>query len=132
MTDFRLDDRLAADTVFVRDWPLSRLLVMNDVRFPWLILVPRRVGVSEFFDLEPGDRVILCEEIATAGARFKALTRCAKINIGALGNVVPQLHIHVVARNPGDALGPAWGSGTAVPYPPAELADFVARIVNAF
>ena len=103
MTDFELHPRLAADTVFVADWTLCRVLLMNDARYPWLILVPRRVSATEIFDLGPEDREMLMAEIALAGERLKHFSHAAKINVGALGNLVPQLHIHVVARNPGDA-----------------------------
>ena len=130
--DFHLDPRLAADTEFVADWPLSRVLLMNDARFPWLILVPRRANLTEIFDLDAASRATLAEETAWAGERLKILCACAKINIGALGNMVPQLHVHVVARNPGDAAwpGPVWGSGKAVPYAPAAKAEFLERVVN--
>lgn len=118
MVDFILHPRLAADAVFVADWSLSRVLLMNDARYPWLILVPRREGATEIFDLRAEVRATLIEEVARASAGLKALTAAAKINIGALGNLVPQLHIHVVARNPGDAAwpGPVWGHGASVSY----------------
>jgi diadenosine tetraphosphate (Ap4A) HIT family hydrolase len=134
MTDFALDQRLAADTVVVTELPLSRVLVMNDARYPWLILVPRRPGAVELFDLEPADRVILCEEVALAGSGLKKLTGCAKINIAALGNVVPQLHVHVVARNQRDPAwpGPVWGHGARVPYAQKALAEFLRQLVNTF
>ena len=130
--EFQLDKRLQADTVLIADWPLSRVLLMNDARYPWLILVPRRAGASELFDLAPDDRRILGEEIARAGERLKAITGCAKINTGALGNIVAQLHVHIVARRPGDAAwpGPVWGSGPAIPYEPGEMAAFLTRLVN--
>ncbi|MDE2110617.1 MAG: HIT family protein [Alphaproteobacteria bacterium] len=133
-TDFQLHDRLATDTVFAADWPLSRVLLMNDARFPWLVLVPKRVGAGEIFDLDPADRAALHEEICRAGAGLKSLTGCAKINIGILGNIVPQFHVHVVARNPGDEAwpGPVWGSGHAVPYVPGTLAALLLRVVNDF
>src|SRR5215472_4518184 len=126
MTEFSLDKRLSAVCVHAIDLPLSRVLVMDDSRYPWLVLVPRRPNVTEMFDLNPSDRVMLCEEYSTAGARLKALTGCHKINIANLGNNVPQLHIHVIARNPGDAAwpGPVWGKGDAVPYEPNALEEF--------
>jgi diadenosine tetraphosphate (Ap4A) HIT family hydrolase len=118
LTGFALHERLSADTVFVCDWSLSRVLLMNDARYPWLILVPRRTDATELFDLSPSDRAVLMEETARASERLKVLTGAAKINVGALGNLVPQLHVHVVGRNPGDAAwpGPVWGKGTATPY----------------
>lgn len=103
------------------DWPLSRVLLMNDARYPWLILVPRREGLTELHDLDAQARGVLIEEIARAGHALKSLAGAAKINTGALGNLVPQLHIHVVARKPGDAAwpGPVWGQGAVAPYEPA-------------
>ncbi len=118
MNGFVLHERLDSDSIFVADWSLSRVLLMNDVRYPWLILVPRRDGATEIFDLNAEERAILVEEVARASKSLKKLTACAKINVGALGNLVPQLHIHVVARSPGDTAwpGPVWGSGPSVPY----------------
>jgi diadenosine tetraphosphate (Ap4A) HIT family hydrolase len=118
MNDFVLHDRLRADTILVTDWALSRVLLMNDARYGWLILVPRRAALTEIFDLAADERALLTEEIARASRLLKSLTGAAKINVGALGNLVPQLHVHVVARNPGDAAwpGPVWGHGTAEPY----------------
>ncbi|HWA02576.1 MAG TPA: HIT family protein [Rhizomicrobium sp.] len=118
MTEFALHPRLAADTVPVADWTLSRVLLMNDARYPWLVLVPRRPGAVELFDLDARDRTLLIEEIARAGERLRCLDGVAKINVGALGNIVRQLHIHVVGRNAADASwpGPVWGSGEAVTY----------------
>ncbi|MBI1329400.1 MAG: HIT domain-containing protein [Alphaproteobacteria bacterium] len=122
---FALHSRLEADTAFIADWALSRVLLMNDARYPWVILVPRRAGLSELHDLSHAERLVLTEEIARASGKLKALTGCAKINVGALGNMVPQLHVHVIARNPGDAAwpGPVWGNGTAEPYAPQSLTN---------
>jgi diadenosine tetraphosphate (Ap4A) HIT family hydrolase len=118
MANFVLHEKLAADTTPVADWLLSRVLLMNDARYPWLILVPQRADIVEMYQLSRTDRAALMEEIVRASEILKSLTRCAKINIGALGNMVPQLHIHVIARNPGDVAwpGPVWGNGTAVAY----------------
>jgi diadenosine tetraphosphate (Ap4A) HIT family hydrolase len=134
MSEFFLDKRLAAIGVHALDLPLSRVLVMDDARFPWLILVPRRPHLVELFDLDPAERPLLMEEIAMAGSQLKALTKCHKTNIANLGNAVPQLHIHVIARNPGDAAwpGPVWGKGEAVPYEPQALEEFVRNVVNMF
>jgi diadenosine tetraphosphate (Ap4A) HIT family hydrolase len=133
VTGFSLHPRLSADTVLVADWALSRVLAMNDARYPWLILVPRRDVVTEIFDLDRSDRLSLIEEVARASEGLRKLTRAAKINVGALGNLVPQLHVHVVARNPGDAAwpGPVWGHGTARPYGSRARDEFVNQLVNA-
>ncbi|MBV9990083.1 MAG: HIT family protein [Alphaproteobacteria bacterium] len=131
MSGFILHPRLDADTAFVVDWPLCRVLAMRDARYPWAVLVPRREAV-EVFDLDEKDRAVLVEEVARAAQGLKRLSDASKINIGALGNLVPQLHVHVVARNPGDAAwpGPVWGQGTAVAHAPGALEDFVRRLVN--
>jgi diadenosine tetraphosphate (Ap4A) HIT family hydrolase len=130
MSGFVLHPRLAADTAFIADWPLSRVLLMNDARFPWLILVPRRVDATELHDLDPQDRNELIGEISRASATLKAATAAAKINVGALGNLVPQLHVHVVARNPGDSAwpGPVWGHGVPIPYDLPGRADLLATL----
>jgi diadenosine tetraphosphate (Ap4A) HIT family hydrolase len=134
MSEFCLDKRLVAVTVHALDLPLSRVLVMDDARYPWLVVVPRRPQVVEIFDLNPADRVMLSEELAMAGSQLKELTKCHKVNIANLGNGVPQLHIHVIARNLGDAAwpGPVWGKGEAVPYDPKALEEFVRNVVNMF
>lgn len=121
---FMLHPRLAADTALVTDWPLCRVLLMKDARYPWLVLVPMREGLVEVIDLPPHERAMLMEEIARAGRAVLGLMPGAKLNIGALGNLVPQLHLHVLGRRAGDAAwpGPAWGKGAAEPYDVAALA----------
>lgn len=133
MSAFRLHPRLEADTVFVADLPLCRVLAMNDARYPWLVLVPRRDGAVELYDLSVSDRAFLIEETAHAAAALKRISGAEKINIGALGNLVPQLHIHIVARQLGDAAwpGPVWGQGRAVPYAHAVLKGFVKAVGTA-
>jgi diadenosine tetraphosphate (Ap4A) HIT family hydrolase len=115
---FELHPRLAADTAFIADWPLSRVLLMNDSRFPWLILVPRRAGIIEWFELDDSARPMLMGEVARASERLKAWAGADKINIGIIGNVVAQLHIHVIARNKDDSAWPGtvWGAGQPIPY----------------
>jgi len=115
---FELHPRLAADTTLVLRWSLSCVLLMNDRRWPWLILVPEQPDLSELHDLSPADRTTLMEEIAHASAALKQTTQAEKINVGALGNLVPQLHVHVVARRCDDPAwpGPIWGVGKPEPY----------------
>ena len=115
---FALDPRLAADTSLIGDLPLSRALLMNDARYPWTILVPRRAGLVEITELSPDERAQLMEETAFAAEAISALPEVEKINVGALGNIVRQLHVHVLGRRIGDAAwpGPAWGKGAAEPY----------------
>lgn len=123
MTDFALDPRLAADSVFIADGPLSQVRLMDDTRFPWLVLVPRVNGVSEWLELEGGQQRLLLAEINQAGQLIRAQPGVQKLNIGALGNIVRQLHIHLVGRHDGDAAwpGPVWGSGSAVRHEPTAL-----------
>ena len=128
MTTFTLNPRLEADTHFAADWPLCRVLVMNDARYPWLVLVPRRDGVIEVTQLGPVDRAQLIEEITRAGHFLQTRPEVTKLNIGALGNKVPQLHVHVVGRDQGDPAwpGPVWGHSPAIPYD----ADALARMLE--
>lgn len=130
---FRLDPQLERDTASLAAWPLSRVLLMRDARYPWLILVPARDGLVELHDLDGPDRALLIEEIARASRALAALTAPDKINVGALGNIVRQLHIHVVARRAGDPAwpGPVWGHGAAVPYGETALAEIRDRLVAA-
>ena len=124
---FALDERLAADASIVGDMTLTRVLLMNDARWPWLILTPRRDGVVELTDLDAADRTQLIEEAASAAGFLKAHTGAHKINIGTLGNVVRQFHLHVVARTVGDPgwPGPVWGFGAAVPRDKVETRTLV-------
>lgn len=113
-----LDPALQRDTVFVCAMPRCDVLLMDDSRFPWLVLVPRLPGLVELFDLERSDLAAVMGEAAMAGRTLKSVTGAAKINIGALGNIVRQLHIHVVARRETDPAwpGPVWGFGERQPY----------------
>jgi diadenosine tetraphosphate (Ap4A) HIT family hydrolase len=127
---FSLHPTLARDTVEVARLGLCRVLLMQDRRFPWLILVPEREDVREIYELPPADRAALIEEIAQASEALTRLFQPDKLNVGALGNVVPQLHVHVIARFAGDPAwpGPVWGSGAALPYPESELAEIRDRL----
>ena len=122
---FELDPRLAADTLPLGDLPLCRVLLMNDARYAWLILVPRLAGCTELDQLERPQRAQLMDEIAMASAVLRADPDVHKLNVGALGNVVRQLHVHVLARHPGDPAwpDPVWGHGRAEPYPPDQVAS---------
>jgi diadenosine tetraphosphate (Ap4A) HIT family hydrolase len=130
MERFELHGRLAADTLLVVDLALSRVLLMKDARYPWLILVPRRAGLTELHDLAHAEGLVLMEEVRRVSATLKSLTGAAKINVGALGNLVPQLHIHVIARKPGDAAwpGPVWGVGEAAAYAPGVAEALIDRL----
>ena len=124
MTDFVLDPRLAADTAFIADGPLSQVRLMDDTRFPWLVLVPRVNGVSEWLELDGGQQRLLLAEINQAGQLIRAQPGVEKLNIGALGTIVRQLHVHLIGRHEGDPAwpGPVWGHGAAVRHAPAALA----------
>ncbi|MDY0022488.1 HIT domain-containing protein [Arenimonas caeni] len=115
---FSLDPRLAGDSVLVADGPLSQLRLMDDARFPWLVLVPRVPGAEEWIDLSGDQQRLLLAEVNLAGRLLRGLGPVHKLNIGALGNIVRQLHVHVLARQEGDAAwpGPAWGAGQRQPY----------------
>jgi diadenosine tetraphosphate (Ap4A) HIT family hydrolase len=130
MTDFALDERLAADTAEILCWPLSLVLLMNARQWPWLILVPRRQGLREIHDLASADRVQLVEEIARAGRCLDRLFKPTKINVGALGNLVPQLHVHVVARSADDPVWPrpVWGAMAPEPCSPDMLQARIAQL----
>ena len=135
MTDaFALDPRLAADTPPVGDLALCSVLLMDDARFPWLILVPRRPGLSELTDLTPEDAALAFEEVRIAVKVVQALARPDKVNVAALGNVVPQLHLHVVARFRSDPAwpGPVWGVGERKPYPAHARAALLERAAALF
>ena len=132
-SSFVLDPKLAADSVSIANLALSDLRLMNDARFPWLLLVPRRAGAVEIIDLAKADRAALFEEITAASAALRTATGCDKLNVAALGNQVRQLHVHVVARFAGDAAwpGPVWGSGTAVAYDGAARDRLIATVKGA-
>lgn len=134
MTAFSLDPVLAGDTHPVTELGLCRVLLMNDARFAWLILVPQRAGVSEVFELTPLDQTMLTFETVTVSEQLKAFTGCDKINVAALGNQVSQLHVHVIARRKDDAAwpNPVWGSGPAVPYTSEAAQDFIAKFAAHF
>jgi diadenosine tetraphosphate (Ap4A) HIT family hydrolase len=116
--DFILDPRLQADTHPIASLDLCDVLLMNDARFAWLILVPRRAGLVELLDLPDDEQWTLWREIQRVAEALRETVACDKLNIGALGNIVRQLHVHIVARTEGDAAwpGPVWGSGSALPY----------------
>ena len=129
-TTWSLHPQLAQDTVPVGDLPLSRVLLANDANYPWLILVPRRPGLTEIIDLEENEQVQLLGEIAKTARTLKSSTACEKLNIAAIGNVVAQLHVHVVARRNGDPAWPkpVWGAVPPIAYTPAIRAGLIAAL----
>ena len=115
---FTLHERLAADTVAVGSLPLCELLLMNDARFPWCILVPRRAGMRDIIDLAPTDADQLFRESLAVQRALRDAFAPDKLNVAAIGNLVPQLHLHHIARYTGDSEWPApvWGRGTPLAY----------------
>ncbi len=130
MPDFILHPRIETDSLAVADLPLSAVRLMRDANYPWLLLVPRRAGLTEIVDLDAGERGQLMAEIGLASEALRAEVDCEKLNVAAIGNMVRQLHVHVVARSNGDAAWPkpVWGAVPAKPYPPGEAEALAARI----
>lgn len=122
---FQLHDRLQADTVQIGSTDLCEVLLMNDSAWPWVVLVPRREGIREIYELPDADQVQLLKESSTLGQGLMALFGGDKLNIGALGNMVPQLHLHHIVRFEGDPAWPApvWGKQAPVPYRADQLAQ---------
>jgi diadenosine tetraphosphate (Ap4A) HIT family hydrolase len=125
---FELHERLVRATAELGDAPLCRILLLNDRRFPWLLLVPRRERTEEIVDLAKADRIQLIEEIAQASGVLRALYRPYRLNVADIGNKAPQLHVHIVARYQDDALWPAvvWSN----PYERYDDAGLAARVAE--
>ena len=120
---FTLHPRLAQDTMVIGEMPLCRLLLMNDAQYPWFILVPRRAGIREIYELHETDQAQLWRESGELSRAAMRAFEGYKLNVAALGNVVPQLHLHHIVRYPGDPAWPApvWGRLTPKPYEPELL-----------
>lgn len=133
MTEFALDPRLQADSVFIADGPLSQVRLMDDARFPWLLLVPRVAGATEWIDLDGNRQRLLLAEINQISKLLRDEPGVQKLNIGALGNIVRQLHVHVIARSEGDPgwPGPVWGHGMREPYQKSDIRRFAQTIKAA-
>ena len=127
---FALDKRLGNSSVIVADWPLCTVLLKNDRRFPWLILVPKRADIREMHALEESDRQQVLKEICAASVAMEKVYKPEKMNVAALGNMVPQLHIHVIARFTDDAAwpNPIWGVGQEEPYSAEELEQTLSKL----
>lgn len=117
MTDFTLDERLFADSLPLCQTDMSLLRVSRDARFPWLILIPQRDDLADLVDLSPDDEARVMADVRAASLALREATKCDKLNVASLGNMVRQLHVHIVARFEGDAAwpGPIWGVGEAEP-----------------
>ena len=130
---FEIDSAFLGSSHAVGELALSHVRLQADARFPWIVLIPRVANARELEDLAEGERDVLMEEILRAGDAARAVSlalgrRVEKLNVGQLGNVTPQLHVHVVGRRADDAAwpGPVWGHGAASPYPAQQLADGLA------
>ena len=133
MKSFILDERLERDSELVTVLGLCQLRLSKDSRWPWLVLVPQRGGITEIFELTPLDQALLTFECNTVAAALKKVTGAKKINVGALGNIVSQLHVHVIARSENDANwpGPVWGHGVAESYQEDARQEFLKMLIEA-
>jgi diadenosine tetraphosphate (Ap4A) HIT family hydrolase len=131
MEKFSLNSRLKADTIKIAEFELSELLLMNDKNYPWFILVPRRDDISEVFQLNDQDQTQLYREISYLSEILKNFYQADKVNIGALGNMVPQLHIHVIMRFKNDIAWPkpVWGLFEAINYSDDEITQ-ISKDIN--
>ena len=125
-----LHAQLKNDTIDIGDLPLSRVLVIKDANYPWLLLVPRREGAVEIIDLDEVEQAQLMTEVSRVARALKDITKCDKLNIAALGNVVPQLHVHIIARRKADAAWPrpVWGLVPPLAHDAAEVQNFISAI----
>ncbi|MGV9008187.1 HIT domain-containing protein [Brevundimonas sp.] len=133
--EFRADPAFDVGSVAVADWLLCQVRLQDDARFPWLVLLPRRAGLTELDQLEPSDLALLMAEVLRAGDAVRELGRLVerpveKLNVAALGNVTAQLHVHVIGRRADDPVwpDPVWGRGEAQPWPTATRQALIAQI----
>lgn len=129
---FILNEVLGKDSVLVGNFPLCQLLLKNDKTYPWFILVPRRTGITEVFDLLPDEQQQLWREVASFSSLIKPLFNADKINIATLGNMVSQLHIHIIARSKTDKTWPqsVWDKFPAEAYEPLDIDRVIAQLRN--
>ncbi len=125
-----LHSRLKEDTIDIGDLPLCRVLVIKDAHYPWLLLVPRRPDAVEIIDLDEVEQAQLMTEISRVARSLKEISKCDKLNIAALGNLVPQLHVHVIARRSGDAAWPrpVWGVMPPLAHDAEEVQNFISAM----
>ena len=124
-----LHSRLKEDTIDIGDLPLCKVLVIKDANYPWLLLVPRR-GAVEIIDLDEVEQAQLMTEVSRVARALKDITKCDKLNIAALGNVVPQLHVHVIARRTSDPAWPrpVWGVMPPLAHDASEVQNFISAL----
>lgn len=132
MQGFEIDPILGRDSIEIANLGLCQLRLNNDRRWPWLVLVPQRPGMEEIFDLTPLDQTMLTFETNMAAQALKRVTGATKINVGALGNIVRQLHVHVIARFEGDANWPhaVWGFGNRQVWPEDDKAAIIKNLLD--
>jgi diadenosine tetraphosphate (Ap4A) HIT family hydrolase len=133
VAEFALDPAFVATATPLGDLGLCHARLQLDARYPWVVLIPRVGGARELEDLTSADRAVLMEEIVLAGAAVRAVAKLLglgidKLNVGALGNVTPQLHVHVLGRRVGDPAwpGPVWGHSAGEAYAPDTLERAIA------
>lgn len=133
MSDFVLDTRLEADTFPLCELELCTVRLAKDANYPWLIMIPKVAGIAELIDLCGQDQHRLTDEIARISTALQSVTQCDKLNVAALGNMVRQLHIHVIARYETDAAwpGPIWGVNPAADYETDKANELIEKIKNA-
>jgi diadenosine tetraphosphate (Ap4A) HIT family hydrolase len=126
LSRWALHPQLERDTLAVGDLALCRVLIIRDANYPWLLLVPRRPEIVEILDLDEVEQAQLMVEITRVARALREITKCDKLNIAALGNVVPQLHVHIIARRRTDAAWPkpVWGAAEPLPFDPDALENF--------
>ena len=126
---FSLAPELARDCIELADWPLCKVLLMNDSQYPWFILVPRQAGLREIIDLSEELQIVFLQESAKLSKLIQQVFTPDKLNVAALGNMVPQLHIHHIARFKSDPAWPApvWGKLTAIPYTDEQIKQLKAH-----
>jgi diadenosine tetraphosphate (Ap4A) HIT family hydrolase len=129
-SDWSLHSQLKKDTIDIGDLPLCRVLVIKDAHYPWLLLVPRRNNAVEIIDLDEVAQAQLMTEISRVAKALKEITGCDKLNIATLGNLVPQLHVHVIARRSNDAAWPrpVWGVMPPLPHDAEEVQNFISAL----
>ena len=130
---FTLHPRLEQDTFLIRKLEVSQLRLMNDSRYPWVMLVPERPDITDLHHLSGTDYEMVTQEVMQVSKAMENLFSPFKLNVGALGNLVPQIHIHIIARNKADEAwpGPVWGVGEARPYEESEKAILMKKFSNS-
>ncbi|WP_148252652.1 HIT domain-containing protein [Aidingimonas lacisalsi] len=132
MSTIEYDARLLRDSIEITDLSLCHVRLMNDVRFPWLVLIPRRADVQEVYELDEQDQAQLWREATTLGQAMMISLGGDKLNLASLGNMVAQLHVHAIVRRRGDQAwpGPVWGHGDPTPYDETELTRMHERLLT--